>query len=98
VIQKGDSVRYATCPDESGADVASLRDTDANQDSPDDLCDVVSVIESAITRTYAVTVILASTTESLGDHPASARLTEAIDALDAHIRDLRSVAFYMHPG
>jgi hypothetical protein len=51
------------------------------------------LIEMGVSRVFAISLILASTKESLGDHPASRRLSEAIDLMDALIRDLRGAAF-----
>jgi hypothetical protein len=67
-------------------------------DNPSDTVAVISLIDDAATRAFAVTLILSSTKEILGDHPVSERLSEAIAALDIQIRNLRTVAFYMNPG
>jgi hypothetical protein len=55
--------------------------------------DVMSLIEMGVSRVFAISLILASAKESLGDHPASHRVSEAIDQMDALIRDLRGAAF-----
>jgi hypothetical protein len=55
--------------------------------------EMLELIEMTINRVFSISLILAAANESLGDHPTSVRLSEAIAHMDTLIRDLRLAAF-----
>ena len=57
------------------------------------LTDVIELVHMAVNRVFSISLVLASAREGLGDHPASDRISEAVDGMDALIRELRRVAF-----